>query len=419
MSTEEKQPFGMRAVHKAARILAPFAGLILVIALFQFLTRDAPGVYLSVENLKTIAVQTAIIATCGVGMTLIIVGGGIDLSVGSAVALVAVIAALVFNGEFYATLLANVFLGKTSLAWATAAVLSACLFASRWKSTGFGWAVASVAVAWLVGWGVFHSQGGLAAVLAGALAGTLLGWINGLLITTTRVVPFIITLGMMEVFRGAAQLLADGESVPQNFDVSGKNEWLADLVGWQLHNDWVFELMHADPKPGLLLSLLPAPIDDLLSTGPGIWLMIVTGVAASVILWKMRLGRYILALGSNERAAVLSGIRAPQVKLWMYSLAGLATGLAGVMTFSRLNYGSSTAAAGLELDVIAAVVIGGGSLRGGEGSVLGTFIGAFIMGFMRNGCVLAGIPTSVQRILIGSIIVLAVALDEWRHRRPA
>jgi ribose transport system permease protein len=101
----------------------------------------------------------------------------------------------------------------------------------------------------------------------------------------------------------------------------------------------------------------------------------------------------------------------------IYTLAGLMTGLAGVMQFSRLSTGTPTAAIGLELDVIAAVVIGGGSLRGGEGSILGTFVGALIMGFMRNGCDLAGIPNSVQRILIGAIIILAVAVDELRHRR--
>ena len=129
------------------------------------------------------------------------------------------------------------------------------------------------------------------------------------------------------------------------------------------------------------------------------------------------LGRYIFAIGSNEQAARLSGVAIHRVKLLMYSGAGMLAGLAGVMQFSRLSYGSSTAAVGLELDVIAAVVIGGGSLRGGEGSVVGTFIGAFIILFMRNGCDLAGIPNAVQRILVGIIIILAVAIDEFRHAR--
>lgn len=396
----------MREISGEGRIPAPFAGLILVVLLFQFLTRDTGGAYLSQSNLKTIAVQTAIIATCGVGMTLIIVGGGIDLSVGSAIALVAVVVALVFNGEFYSTVLHTVFLDKSWLAWSSAAVLSACLFYWRYvHSRRPGSALLTVGVVWLLGWGVFHQHGGLAAIVAGALAGTLLGWMNGLLITSTRVVPFIITLGMMEVYRGAAQLLANGESVPLNFNIADSSDRWISLLGIEVSNDWVFKLMLSDPEPAWLL------------VSPGVWMLVVTGIVASVILWKTRLGRYMFAIGSNERAAVLSGIRVPRTKLWMYSLAGLATGLAGVMTFSRLNYGSSTSGFGLELDVIAAVVIGGGSLRGGEGSVAGTFIGAFIMGFMRNGCVLAGIPSSVQRILIGSIIVLAVALDEWRHRR--
>jgi ribose transport system permease protein len=125
----------------------------------------------------------------------------------------------------------------------------------------------------------------------------------------------------------------------------------------------------------------------------------------------------VFAIGSNEEAGRLSGLAVSSVKRWVYSLSGLAAGLAGVMQFSRLSTGVPTDNIGLELDVIAAVVIGGGSLRGGEGSILGTLIGAFILGFMRNGCTLAGIPNPVQRILVGGIIILAVAIDERRHRR--
>ena len=144
--------------------------------------------------------------------------------------------------------------------------------------------------------------------------------------------------------------------------------------------------------------------------------MIIAAVIGVAVLSRMRLGRYIFAIGSNEEAGRLSGLPVPSIKRWVYSLSGFTAGLAGVLQFSRTSSGSPTDAVGLELDVIAAVVIGGGSLRGGEGSILGTIIGAFILGFMRNGFLQADIPIPVQRILIGTIIVLAVALDEMRHR---
>ena len=125
----------------------------------------------------------------------------------------------------------------------------------------------------------------------------------------------------------------------------------------------------------------------------------------------------MFALGSNEAAARACGIATDRLKIYIYALAGLLFGLAGVMQMSRLRQGDPTVAAGLELDIIAAVVIGGGSLSGGEGTILGSMIGALIMAFLRNGCQQVGWPNYIQEIIIGALIVIAVAIDRWRSAR--
>jgi len=130
-------------------------------------------------------------------------------------------------------------------------------------------------------------------------------------------------------------------------------------------------------------------------------------------------GRHVFAIGSNEAAARLCGVRTKRTKIFIYTLAGLCCGLSGVMQFSRLTVGDPTVAMGLELDIIAAVVIGGGSLNGGQGSILGSMIGVFIMAFLRNGCTMMGWPNYIQEIIIGAIIVAAVAIDQLRYRRES
>lgn len=306
--------------------LAPLLGLGLVYGLFVAI---GPESFSSARNIETIARQTAITGTAALGMTLVIISGGIDLSVGSIIALGTVATALFLK------------LGCDPLL----------------------------------------------AALCGISACALCGLMNGLIITRVRVVPFIVTLGTLLVVRGAAKGLADEQKID------------APLT-------WLNELLSA-LGPDSRWMLLP----------PGVWIMLILSVGVACLLRYTRLGRHTVAIGSNEQTAHLCGVAVDRVKLVVYTLSAGFAGLAGLMQFSRLTVGDPTVAVGAELDVIAAVVIGGGSLSGGEGSVLGSLVGALIMTVIRSGCSQMGLPNWVQEIVTGSIIVLAVAIDRLRHRK--
>ncbi|HEY6272570.1 MAG TPA: ABC transporter permease [Terriglobales bacterium] len=308
----------------------PFLGLFLVIAIFVAIS-DSPGRFLSLANLRIVLAQTVIVAIGAIGMTIIIVSGGIDLSPGSVIALSGVTCALALRA---------------------------------------GWLP-------------------VVALLAGVLVGGIVGLVNGLAITTLRVVPFIATLGMLGIARGVAKWLSGEQTV-------------------NVPATWLNNLALAFPRPSWLL------------LAPGVWVALALAVLAAVGLRRTVFGRHVFALGSNEIAARACGIQTRRLKLWIYSLGGLLFGLAGVMQMSRLRQGDPTVAVGVELDIIAAVVIGGGSLAGGEGSILGSMVGALIMAFLRNGSQQMGWPNYIQEIIIGSIIVLAVAADRLRGtRRPS
>jgi ribose transport system permease protein len=314
---------------KAFSIVAPLIGLIGVIALFAVLT-GAPARYLSTANLRVVLAQTVIVALSAIGMTMIIISAGIDLSVGAVIALSSVVTALALR--------------------------------DGWPPT--------------------------AAVLAGTLTGGIVGLINGLAITTLRVVPFIATLGMLGVARGVAKYVADQQTV-------------------NAPPTWINELAVTFPsRPWMLFA-------------PGVWLTIALAVIMTLVLRRTVFGRRVFALGSNEAAARACGIHTDRLKIWIYSTAGLFFGLSGVMQMSRLRQGDPTVAVGVELDVIAAVVIGGGSLSGGEGSIGGAMIGALVMAFLRNGSQQMGWPNYVQEIIIGVVIVIAVAVDRYRTSRGA
>ncbi|HUL76528.1 MAG TPA: ABC transporter permease [Vicinamibacteria bacterium] len=307
--------------------LGPFVGLLLVVGFFA-VASGTPERYLSANNLRVVLAQTVIVAIGSIGMTLVIVGGGIDLAVGSTIALTGVLCALAVRDGF---------------------------------SPALG-------------------------VLAAILTGGVVGLVSGLAITRLRVVPFIATLGMLGVARGTAK-------------------WLASQTTVNVPATWVGELaVTFPPAPWMLFA-------------PGVWITLALAVLVAFVLRRTVFGRRVFALGSSEAAARACGIAIDRLKLAIYGTAGLFFGLAGVMQMSRLRQGDPTVAAGTELDVIAAVVIGGGSLNGGEGSIAGSMVGALVMAFLRNGSQQMGWPTYVQEILIGVIIVVAVAVDRWRHAR--
>ncbi|MFZ2494060.1 MAG: ABC transporter permease, partial [Thermoanaerobaculia bacterium] len=307
-----------------AHVLAPILGLVAVALLFAFLT-GAPERYLSAVNLRVVLAQTVIVAIGALGMTMIIISGGIDLSVGSVIALTSVVTAVALRSGLPP----------------------------------------------------------FVALLAGVLVGGAAGLVNGLTITALRVVPFIATLGMLGVARGLAKYVANQQTV-------------------NAPATWINELAVTFPsRPWMLVA-------------PGVWLALLLAVIMTIVLRNSVFGRRVFAIGSNEAAARACGIGITRLKLKIYALAGMFFGLAGVTQMSRLRQGDPTVAVGVELDVIAAVVIGGGSLSGGEGSIAGAMIGALVMSLLRNGCQQMGWPNYIQEIIIGVIIVLAVAADRYR-----
>ena len=297
--------------------------LVALVAAYTFFALSAPA-FASLANAATMARQTTVVGLCAVGMTLVIVSGGIDLSVGSAVAFTTVVVA--------ATLRAG--------------------------------------------------HGPLVAVLAGVAAAAGAGGLCGLLVARLRMAPFIVTLGAMSILRGGAKGLADEQKI--DCDPRGLDSLLA-------------------PSSGTLLP-------------PGVWLAVLAGVLGTLVLRYTRFGRHVYAVGSSEATALVCGVDVKRVKTLVYALSGALAGLAGVMEFSRLTVGDPTDSIGLELDVIASVVIGGASLSGGEGTVLGSLIGAMLMAVIRTGCTFMGVHNWVQEIVTGAIIVLAVAIDRARHR---
>jgi len=304
----------------------PFLGLLVVIALFS-IPNETREYFLTYHNFKTIFTQTVIVAIGALGMTIIIVSGGIDLSVGSSIALSSVVGALFIQAG-----------------WGTATSVAAMIF-----------------------------------------SGGLIGLMNGAAIAGLRMTPFIITLGTLGVARGTAKWMADNQTV--NYETSPLNTWMttADPFGYALPT--------------------------------GVWIALGLAVLTALVLRNTVFGRHVFALGSNEATARLCGIPTTRLKILIYALAGCFFGLAGLFQLARLRQGDPTVAVGLELDIIAAVIIGGASLSGGVGTILGSMIGALIMAVLRNGSQQMGWPTYFQEIIIGLVIIVAVFVDRLRQGR--
>jgi ribose transport system permease protein len=322
-----------RAWQSLVRTLGPFLALAIVIVFFGVADRFFNGSdarFLSLHNARTVCTQTAVVGVAALGMTVIIIAGGIDLSVGTAIALCATV------------------------------------------------------LAWLL----MHGYPPSVAVVGCLLTGCITGALNGWLISALRVVPFIVTLGTMTLFLGLAKMLA---------------------------NDTTLR-----PKPGLvpgwLRSLLTTSGEGLyLGVPPGLFLVLGLASLLAVILHLTVFGRYVYALGSNEATARLCGINVFANRVAVYTLAGLFAGIAGVYQFARLSVGEPTAGGGLELKVIAAVVIGGGSLSGGRGTVAGTLAGAIMINVINSGCTQLGLGNSLWDIMLGVTIIAAVTFDQWRQ----
>lgn len=304
----------------------PVAGIaiayLLILGVFTALTPR----FLTTGNLSIVIGQAAAVSIASFAMTMVILSGGIDLSVGAVLALASVIVAVLIAG-------------------------------------GIPTAVA---------------------IIAALSAAGLVGLINGAATVRWRVQPFLVTLGMLSVARGAAELIADGRTIP--ILNRGFVQLFAGNVGG-----------------------VPAP---------AIWAMCAL-VASHVVLKHTLFGRRLFAIGGNERAAVQAGVRVGQIKIGVYALAGLFAGLASMVATARLSSGLPGSGVGFELSVIAAVVLGGTGFRGEGGSAIGTLFGALIIGTVGNGLTLMGVNPFIQRMVNGAIIVAAIVLDSIRTRRHA
>ena len=321
-----------RAASGLWRVVQPLLAFACVFALFAVADLAfSNGNFATPHNLRTMIVDNAIIVVAALGMTVIIISGGIDLSAAAAIALSATVSAWCFRAEYSPVI----------------------------------------------------------GVSAALLTGLLTGVINGAMVSWLRVVPFIITLGTMTIYRGVGREIAEGTPIR----AFGK------LPEW------------------LLMLERPVPDPEWLLVSPGVWLMFGLSIVVAAMLHLTVFGRHVYAIGSNEATARLCGIDLNRTRIAVYSLAGLFVGIAGLYNLTTLSEGDPNSLPGRELDIIAAVVIGGGSLNGGRGSVIGTLSGALLMQVIRHGCRSVGVPTAYEQIIIGVIVIVAVTLDQIRQRR--
>ena len=320
----------MKAFLTKLRKSGSFNTILILIAMCLILIATVSNKFLSVTNITNVVRQFSFNALMAFGMLLVIITGGIDLSVGSVFA---------FSG------------------------IISCMSIAKW-----GWPV-------------------LLGVLLGLLAGALFGYINGCLITMLKLPPFIATLGTMSIARGLSYGITGGYpigSLPQSFKFIG---------------------LGTIPSAGPVK--IPTPII----------LMVIFAIFFSFFLKKTITGRRIYAIGGNEEATRISGVNVDNVKRLVYALCGLMAAVSGIATAARLGVGQSTAGQGYEMDAIAAVIIGGASVAGGSGTVMGAIIGAAIMGVLNNGMVLLSVSAYWQQAVLGVVIIVAVSFDKIQNDR--
>jgi len=330
-----------RFAGRALTAAGPLLALLLVAGFFAIADAWQGGVgnFLSVGSVRLVGIQSVKVAIAALGMTMIIIAGGIDLSAG------------------------------------TAAALSGCVAAYSLQK-GFGIELA---------------------ILFSVLSGAACGLLNGALISFLRLVPFIITLGTMTIFLGVGKTIAeDGGTIrPPTGSIPA----------------WMDSMVTQFPEPmWVAWPVLP-------NFGWGVWMVLALAIIVSLLLYQTVFGRHVFAIGSSEATARLCGVAVTRTKLAIYTLAGGFIGLAGVVDLARLGKGDATAGLGLELEIIAAVVIGGGSLAGGRGSVFGTLCGVLIVRVINQGCTALGLENQIENILLGVIIITAVAVDRLRQSR--
>ncbi len=313
-----------------AAALAPGFALAFLLVFFSVLStpegKPVREFFLTFDNFRFIAAQAVVIAVGALGMTVVLLGGGVDLSAGSAIALTGIVAACLLHGG--------------------------------------------------------HSPG--VAFIAALLTGFGIGAVNGSLVSALNAPPFIVTLAMLGVVRGVAQ-------------------WLAPAPFVSIPPTWINSLM------------APLPESAWTIFAPGVWIALLLAALTAVVIHNTLFGRYLLAIGSSEATATLCGIRVARTRVLIYAVAGLFFGFAGLLEMARLRQGDPGAAVGFEVDLLAAALIGGTSLRGGSGSVPGSLLGALIVAVLRNGSQQAGWPPFTQELLVGLALLLAIGLDQLRH----
>jgi ribose transport system permease protein len=367
------------AARRIGRWLNAHRALGVLVAMITIVSLQRPE-FLTPANLLNILLDSSFVGLLAIGMTFVIIAGGIDLSVGSLVALAGCVGIWLMNTAVEAPEL------LAAAAQASQRGLPAPASASR---------LAIAALLEAVGLGGSPTGALVMAVLATVLTATVAGWLNGLIIVKGRVAAFIVTLGGLVAYRSLALALADGG-----------------------------ELVSAGPEAFAAIGNggIPLPIDDLyghpLILRWPILIFIATAAGAHVLLSRTRFGRYTYAIGASEQAARYSAIRVDRVKIGTYALLGALTGLAALLNSSRMNSVASNSAAMMwELDAIAAVVIGGTAMAGGAGTIGGTVIGLLTFGVIANMLVLLDVSPYIQGSVKGMIIVVAVLLQ--RVRRPS